>query len=237
MPTERAYYDTEFCADPTFLPGYTVVHPISFGFASDTGREYYAIVKRNDWTSLAGINPWLVDNVYPSLPLVGEPRAGLTAWRLDPDHPEYRHVKTTEQIRDEVLEFLLPQGRAWAGSPELWSNFGCYDHFLLGQLYGDLGQWPAGLHMFDFDLQHELARLGHPDVPEQSAGHHNALADARHNRTVGELLRALADGSGNPRAVHLSPGTAVVHGTRHPFNPTDVRATAPATPATEGEQP
>jgi hypothetical protein len=50
--------------------------------------------------------------------------------------------------------------------------------------------------MWTNDLKQEAERLGNPAVPEQGAGEHNALADARHNRVIAEFLGQLQETSG-----------------------------------------
>jgi hypothetical protein len=56
--------------------------------------------------------------------------------------------------------------------------------------------------MWTNDLRQETARLGltDDDMPKQASGHHNALADARHNQLMHEFLiverRRLAEQSG-----------------------------------------
>jgi hypothetical protein len=47
--------------------------------------------------------------------------------------------------------------------------------------------------MWTSDLKQEAARLGNPKVPEQEAGEHNALADARHNKVIAAFLAGLRD--------------------------------------------
>lgn len=192
----RAYYDTEFCAR------LGLIVPLSVGVATDTAREFYSVVDlttdpcghdigiapfaaRHDWTWCAHMNPWLVDNVYPSLPIRLD---GDGNWVLDPTHPDIDRVKPAAQIAGELLDFLIGDREPI----ELWSNFGAYDHVLLGNLFGGMEHWPGHLlPMFDRDLQHEHARLGQPHLPEQATGLHNALADARYNRQIGELMRVI----------------------------------------------
>lgn len=51
---------------------------------------------------------------------------------------------------------------------------------------------PRGIPMFTNDLKQEAMRLGDPRVPEQQAGQHNALHDARHNRVIAHYLDDIA---------------------------------------------
>lgn len=51
---------------------------------------------------------------------------------------------------------------------------------------------PTGIPMWTNDIQQECQRLGNPQMPEQPAGIHNALADARHNLVRAQFLDTLA---------------------------------------------
>ncbi|SDH69877.1 protein of unknown function [Sinosporangium album] len=82
--------------------------------------------------------------------------------------------------------------------PELWAYYGSYDFVALCQLYGRMIDLPAGFPMSVHDLKQEHARLGSPALPTQTIGHHNALADAHHNKLVGEFLTSLS--ATNPAA-------------------------------------
>ncbi len=109
-------------------------------------------------------------NVLPQLPPYGD-----AAWM------------TRKQIRDALLAFV----RAGAGRDlkrELWAYYADYDWVVLCQLYGTMMQLPEGFPKFAMDLQQLSMHRGSPPHPVQTAGVHNALADARWNR---ELFRAL----------------------------------------------
>ena len=180
----RYFYDTEFLED-----GHTI-DLISIGIVAEDGREYYAVAADAPWKRVAA-HPWLMDNVVPSLPLLhGDAR--LHRWilsrsgrrrnpcMLDFDSPR---MKPKARIAGEVRNFLLANG-----TPELWADYGAYDHVVLCQLWGAMVDLPAGLPMWTNDVKQECARLGDPRMPEQSDGVHNALADARHVRTMYDWL-------------------------------------------------
>lgn len=172
------FYDLEFIED-----GITI-DLISIGIVAD-GREYYAVNRDAPWKRIAK-REWLMENVVPSLPrLHGDER--LHRWilsragrrwnpcMLDFAHP---HMKTHDQIADEVCDFLLA-----GDQPVLWADYGAYDHVGLCQLWGTMMDLPAELPMFTCDIQQEALRLGvrWDELPKQSHGLHNALEDARHN--------------------------------------------------------
>lgn len=160
-------YDTEFLELGPTRP----ISPLSIGIVSDDGsRSYYAINRDGDWSG-AYSHEWLRVNVIPHMP--GTYEGG--DWTLDVTHPD---VKSRELIRDEVYEFLCPDGAGAAG-PELWAWYGAYDHVVLAQLFGTMSEMPTPLPYLTFDLKQEQAlhapdhRFTTPKVRE-----HHALADA-----------------------------------------------------------
>src|SRR5436309_9747296 len=121
-------YDTEFLED-----GHTI-DLISIGIIADDGREYYAVSSEFDEDAVKK-HPWLLENVWPQLPLRGSeitvplqelPPAPemLKGMYLDTMHPT---VKARAVIAAEVRDFLL----AGDTPPELWAYFGAYDHVAL----------------------------------------------------------------------------------------------------------
>nr|WP_234899948.1 3'-5' exoribonuclease [Streptomyces filamentosus] len=74
----------------------------------------------------------------------------------------------------------------------MWAWYGAYDHVVLAQLFGRMIDLPTGIPMWTNDIQQECQRLGNPQMPEQPAGIHNALADARHNLVRAQFLDTLA---------------------------------------------
>lgn len=170
----KIFYDTEFIED-----GKTI-DLISIGMVAEDGRELYAISAEFSFCALQR-HDWLMANVAPSLPI--KPAADGGPW--DIDHPDHRHVHTRAKIARMVQAFttLTPE-------PELRAWYGSYDHVALAQLFGRMIDLPPGVPMWTNDLRQEAARLGLSDegMPQQASGHHNALADARHNRLMNEFL-------------------------------------------------
>jgi len=170
----RFFYDCEFIDD-----GRTI-DLVSIGLVREDGAEYYAVSYEFDLGKMQ-VNKWLVDNVWPHLPIT-DTLDGRYFGRLDLNHP---HVKPRDQIASEVRDFLLSNG-----DPELWAWYAAYDHVCLAQLFGRMIDLPDGVPMWTNDLKQEHARLERLlgreiRLPDQPDGEHNALADARHN-----LLRA-----------------------------------------------
>jgi hypothetical protein len=179
------FYDTEF------IDTGTTIDLISIGMVTENGDEYYAIIDDHEVITRAMRHDWLRKNVVPSLPITDAHQdtettvwfacptpeaAPANCWFWNEDHPDYRHVKPREQIAKEVRQFI-----AAAPDPHLWAWYAAYDHVALAQLFGTMMQLPVGIPMWTADLRQEVERLGNPQLPEQPAGEHNALEDARHN--------------------------------------------------------
>ena len=165
----KIFYDCEFKEN-----GRTI-DLISIGMVGEDGRELYAVNWECDYERV-WTDPWLMENVVPSLPTILEGTA------LDMYNPL---VKTRDVIAGEVRDFILSYEK-----PELWAWYGSYDHVAYAQLFGRMIDLPEGLPMHTNDLKQECERLGNPRVPDQAAGEHHALADARHNRDIWKFLKA-----------------------------------------------
>ena len=176
-------YDLEFLED-----GRTI-ELISIGMVCDDGREYYAVSQDMPKRTIRK-HEWLMENVIPSLPQPhGDWRLHMPpSWLFKYQDPA---VKPRQQIANEVRDFILS-----VPSPQLWADYGAYDHVALCQLWGTMMHLPAGVPMWTHDLRQEIERLGltDDDLPKQEAGLHNALADAQHNQVVRRWL-AQQDGA------------------------------------------
>jgi hypothetical protein len=189
----RIFIDTEFIED-----GRTI-DLISIGLVAEDGREYYAVSSEFDLKKLAA-SEWLMANVWPSLPQVRGDQRMMTLAGLREGASAYRQVrrlfdraalevKPRIYIANEVRQFITS-----FPDPQLWAWYGAYDHVALAQLFGRMIDLPDGIPMFTNDLKQEAQRLGNPRIPEQEAGQHNALADARHNREIARYLDEYAAG-------------------------------------------
>ena len=187
-------YDTEFIED-----GRTI-DLISIGIVCEDGREYYAV---NSDMPVDRINnhDWLMDNVWPSLPLRGRRKStgyvgSFSAGVIDTSSAL---VKPKWVIANEVRDFLVgdltPAGERDGKPfyfdtdlPELWADWGAYDHIVLCQLWGPMVRLPNGIPMFTHDIEQAIEQVPGFVKPQQAEGQHNALEDARHNMAV---LKAL----------------------------------------------
>jgi len=174
----RIFYDTEFVED-----GVTI-RLISIGMVAEDGRELYA-VNEDTWIIRAAVqDEWLRENVVPSLP-VRLVTAGA-GWEWDTNHADWEAVIQRNTIAGDVEDFIQS-----TPDPQLWAWYGAYDHVALCQLWGRMINLPKGVPMWTNDLRQECVRLGDPRMPEQESGEHNALADARHVKTMAEFLDKL----------------------------------------------
>ena len=164
----RYFYDCEF------LENGRTIDLISIGIVREDGQGYYAINAEMPEDRIRQ-EPWLMANVIPQL---HHPRRELPEGHLfDPVDPD---VKPRKWIAREVMNFLLEKGE-----PELWADFGAYDHVVLCQLFGRMIDLPKGLPMFTRDLQQRIADVQALStrplyLPVQTKGAHDALADACH---------------------------------------------------------
>ena len=174
----RIFYDTEFLED-----GKTI-ELISIGMVAEDGREYYA-VNRDMPVRKIRKHEWLMENVVPGLPKGhGDAKIHMPKrWLFHYADPVVKHRTA---IAVQVAKFIQA-----TPDPQLWAWYGAYDHVALAWLFGPMINLPDGIPMWTNDLRQECERLGNPTLPEQPDGVHNALADARHNRTRAQYLDSL----------------------------------------------
>lgn len=155
----RIFFDTEF-----YENGRTI-ELISIGLVREDGEEWYVETPRA--MELATADPWLKENVLPHL-------RGRSA------------VAARATIARDILSFSgLPRGE----KPEFWAYYADYDWVVLCQLYGRMIDLPKGYPMFCRDIKQWCVELGNPKLPDQPEGEHDALADARWNKSAWEFLR------------------------------------------------
>lgn len=212
----RHFYDFEFLED-----GETII-PISIGIASEDFHEYYAVFSEiqtdPELHQRISEHDFLAKHVIKHLPLVDDRSVAdqLVLARENPRNPFFapstkehtdngtrldweldmtdRDVKPKWVIANEVRQYFLDRldTKDPDDPPQLWANYGAYDHVALMQLWGPMVKRPGFLPMFTHDLQHLAHDLGVPeeDFPKQESGAHDALADARHNWAIWKFLDA-----------------------------------------------
>lgn len=185
----RFWFDTEFIEAGHEWP----LELISIGMVAEDGREYYACNQQVDFARLLE-NPWLVENVLPSLPV--EKRYEDRPWAPDNVLMSVGGAwKSRATIARELIEFCGIQ-------PEIWSYYADYDWVILCQLFGRMIDLPGGWPMYARDIKQWCDMLGNPKLPEQTGTAHDALHDARHHRAMWEFLDQLARHSPTGSAAH-----------------------------------
>ena len=175
---------TEIYYDCEFLENGRTIDLISIGMVREDGAEYYAVNQDCDLWEIQN-HEWLMANVVPSLPLRMDHdlKMGTLVW--DYEDPGYRNVRRHYAIARGVRDFILA-----APAPELWADYGAYDHVVLCQLWGRMIDLPEGVPMWTHDLRQEAERPGSPALPSLSGiTEHNALDDAREVRFRRQWLR------------------------------------------------
>ncbi len=164
----KYWMDTEFIED-----GKTI-DLISIGIVAEDGREFYAISTE---FNLGNASRWVLGNVI--LKLEKDPRLWMSR----------------ASIRDLILHFMgfTSSGNVleYSKSPEIWASYADYDWVVFCQLFGTMMDLPDGMPMFCRDIKQLSMDKGDPEWPKQEEGEHNALADARWNRTVHAFLANL----------------------------------------------
>ncbi len=163
----RYFYDTEFIDD-----GYNI-ELISIGVVAEDGREYYAVSTEFN-PERAG--KWVRANVLPKLP-----SPASQVWR------------SRSQIRDDLETFFDIDG---VEPIELWAWVGAYDHVALCQLWGPMTHLPPQIPRFTHELRQLWEDRGSPRLPRRSENVHDALVDARDQRTRYQVITADDDAGG-----------------------------------------
>lgn len=196
--------------DSEFIEDGKTIDLISIGIVCEDGREYYA---QSVEFNADNASYWVWDKVIPALNM-HESQFGKHAHLKpyhesllsqsmrqhrdgqceDEEHGKYAACpwRTRAQIANELCAFIDPEKY---GAPEFWTYYGAYDHVALAQLYGPMIDLPKGWPMYTHDLMQWCDMLGNPQLPVQSKGEHNALADAKHNRVMWEFLNNLSKNS------------------------------------------
>jgi len=149
--------------DTEFIEDGSTIDLISIGIVRDDGKELYCC---NRDAKLHLASDWVRENVLPLLP-------SYKSW-------EWR---SRSAIANCVRNFVL------ADQPiEFWAYYADYDWVALCQLFGTMMALPHFFPKFCMDLKQLSVMRGSPQHPPQASGAHNALEDARYNKTLFEFL-------------------------------------------------
>lgn len=169
------FIDLEFVERGRDLP----MQIISIGMIRADGTEFYRI--NPECLSNVAKHPWLSVNVAPYLPM-HSPSPGIIAW--DEAHDEHDYIaRSLDELIADVLEFV----RA-TPDVEIWSYFGQYDHVVFHQLFGSMGEQPAGVPMFTRDVQELVLRNPDVELPPAAWRVDHAMEDARWAKAAFEAL-------------------------------------------------
>lgn len=160
----RYFLDTEFSERGHEHP----IELISIGVVSEDDREFYAVAA--DGWSPDRCNDWVRANVLTNLDAPGR----LLTVRLS-------RALIAKQLR-EFIGFTPEK-------PEFWGYFCDYDWVIFCQLFGAMVDLPKGWPMYCNDVKQLCVSLGDPELPKAELDIHNALADARHIRTMHHFLK------------------------------------------------
>jgi hypothetical protein len=190
--TRFVYLDCEFLpADPD------ITGLVSIGLTDDQGVDYYAVHAEMDQAALHAI-PWMVENVWPHLPLYREQTDGGRLSELDYDDPAVQSIK---DIRAGVARYFADTD---ATETRLFAWYGGQDICRLHSLWdNDWSVMPDQIPRWFTELEALIVDASHPErpkLPVQDGGEHHALADARYNRQLhGFVLRHRLEMQERPR--------------------------------------
>ncbi len=158
----RYFFDWEF------LENGETIKPISLGMVAEDGRELYLEAAFDEEEVLA--NGWLKDNVVPYL-----------TWNP-------RDRVSREELAQSILSFVGDDPH-----PEFWAYYAAYDWVLLCQMFGRMIDLPKGWPKYCRDLQQRWDYLGLSNYskPQQPEDQHCAIADARWNKKLWEMLQMM----------------------------------------------
>lgn len=161
--SKNYFFDCEFIDDGN------TIDLISIGIVSDDNREFYAC---NTEARLDRASQWVRDNVLPKLP----------------PYSDYNWM-SRKRIAAGVLDFIA----AWGNPipPFLWAWYGSYDWTVFCQLFGPMVDLPEVLPRHVMCLKQLAVLKGNPTLPKKPNLEHDALEDARWNRTVHGVLTKL----------------------------------------------
>lgn len=146
----------KYFLDTEFAEKPCTIELISLGIVAEDGREFYAENLNFDPDNA---NQWVKDNVLTHL--IGD-----------------KYAIPRRFIKSLVLEFIGDD------KPEFWGYYADYDWVVFCWLFGSMIDLPKGWPMYCRDIKQLCDQLGNPQLPLQDSTEHNALFDARWNRSA-----------------------------------------------------
>jgi hypothetical protein len=174
MTVRNVYLDTEFLGWDLAPSGL-----VSIALTDDEDRTYYAVNADMDYGPVMA-NEWMRANVWPFLPKTA-------THALDREHKDCRKLR---QIRTDLAAYFQLTNEP----VHLYAYYGAQDVVRLHGLWdGNWDDMPKAIPRWFFDLKALAVQVGDPQLPEQEAGAHHPLEDARHNRTMHQFLLNLKE--------------------------------------------
>jgi hypothetical protein len=166
---------TDIAIDCEFVEDGKTIKLLSIGLVAEDGAELYRVCEDPDAMASAMHHPWVRANVLLSLPVAFTQNGQRRWWQWDEGHPDFAAVWLRKTVAEDVKNFICT-----TEDPQLWADYGAYDHVALAQLFGPMIDLPDGIPMWTSDLRQEWARAGKPGLPSlPGVTGHNALSDAR----------------------------------------------------------
>jgi hypothetical protein len=186
----KYFIDTEFIEGfhkPRFGKRRHFIDLISIGVVCEDGREYYAV--STDFNP-KDADKWVKENVIAKLPA----RVNLSDVSVSPRLKQESLVWMPQKmIVPQLLEFFKCEwGELFYYAPEgieIYGYFADYDWVLFCSLFGRMIDLPKGFPMYCKDLKQMMDDKGldkewkQKNCPDPE-GEHNALVDAKWNRTL-----------------------------------------------------
>lgn len=155
----KYFIDTEFIESGPRHP----IQLISIGIVDENGCEFYRISSEFD-ASLA--SAWVRANVLAQIP-----------------ESEFRKSESLKEIAEQLKAFIGDDKE-----PEFWGYYADYDWVVFCQIFGAMIDLPKNCPMYCLDIRQLAHSMGNPPIPKQESDEHNALADARWNKTAYDFL-------------------------------------------------
>ncbi len=167
----RYFIDAEFHESGYGNP----IELISLAVVCDDGREFYAVAADGWYPAM--VSDWLKENVLPHL-YVDTNVMNIPGGSYFPKCPR-------SEMAEMLTAFIKDEG---ANKPEIWGYYGDYDWVIFCQLFGRMIDLPKHFPRICLDIKQRCIDFGNPKLPKQKGQAHNALADARYNKTMFEFL-------------------------------------------------
>lgn len=179
----------KYWLDTEFIEHGRKIDLVSIGVVAEDDRELYMQLTSAEFEKASD---WVWRNVMPHLrhfDFQYRTRSCHAPRADDYDHKGARCVadrtgcpwRHQSEATMALREFCDPEKY---GPPEFWGYFADYDWVAICQLFGEMSALPKGWPMYCHDIEQLRESMGNPELPSHGIDEHDALADARWNRTA-----------------------------------------------------